>query len=1172
MSRQGLAETPKVDGYELNRGCGRRKAMISRSRCMAASLAGSFTVVVLVLACVGVATSHAEPMPNGVPGTWQLKLNEEFSSSGLNTSLWTPGWQHGGLSEESERCLSSALVNQPGDGYLHLWLHKETNTCESTHSEYTGSLVESNPNDGVPGHTGFQYSYGYVEWRAYVVGTEEKCSTGGCIPDWPALWSLPGNHETEIDTMEGLNGEACYHFHPPFPGGTGGCAGNRPGWNTYGENWEPGVVTFYYDGAQVGQVTSSKINGTAQYLVMDMTAPCSCGGKLVAPDELDIDYVRVWQHPPPAEPPEASTSAASEVHPTQAKLNGTVNPKGTDTHYYFQYGTTTSYGSSTSEVDAGSGSNGQAESATLTNVAADTLYHYRIVASNGAGTTYGGDMTVLTTKASFTGTSLADLIMCTTTDYAVAVSNGKELNAPGSGVWSSWGCNRHTVIGDFTGDGEDDIAVPNESLGTWAVGVSNGAGSLEASGTNTWLKGWTTKPTWAAAGDFTGDGKDDLIVCENNQYGVAISNGAELNAPGSGIWSKWGCNAHAVVGDFTGDGEDDIAVPNESLGTWAVGVSNGAGSLEASGTNTWLKGWTTKPTWAAAGDFTGDGKDDLIVCENGVYAVAISTGAEFGGVGTNVWLHAPCNPHAVVGDFNGDGKDDIAIPDETTNTWLVYLSTGSSFEGSGSGTWLTGWGAQPMWVGVGEGGTFTPESGPPGVTTEPATGVSGTAATLTGTVEPHGTETTYYAEYGPTTSYGTKVPASGASAGASTGIVAESVTISSLTEASIYHYRLVATNSYGTSYGADQSLETSTLPWSLQTTTNPSGLATSKLVGVSCSSATACTATGWYASGLGVSALLVERWNGTEWSTESAPSPSGATTMSLTGVSCTSSTACVGTGGYVNSSGTGLTLAESWNGTEWTIKSTPNPSGATSSVLAGLSCTSSTACMAAGYDLNSSGKYVSFAEGWNGTEWTIKSTPNPSGAQATVLQGVSCTSASACTAVGDYESSSGNWETLVERWNGTEWTIQTSPNLSGSTVSGLRGVSCTSSTACISTGDAVNSSGAYVTLAETWNGSTWTVQTTPNPSGAKNSHLRAVSCASSTVCTATGEYVNSSGTTVSLAEHWNGTEWSIQTTPIPSGAKESDLQGASCTSSTACTSVGSYTNNQGITINLAEAY
>ncbi len=398
MSRQGLDATSTVVGCDLNSGRRRRKETISRPRRLAASLAGSFTAVVIVLACVGVAASQAEPMPNGVSGTWQLKLNEEFTSSGLNTSLWTPGWQTNGVSSMSDQCVKPSLVNQPGDGYLHLWLRKEASTCEGEHSkeekhEYTGSLVESNPEDGVPGHSGFHYSYGYVEWEAYITGIEEKCSSA-CIPDWPALWILPGNHETETDIMEGLSGVAEYHFHPPFPGGIGGSvSGNFHGWHTYGVDWEPGVVTYYYDGRQVGQETSEKINSTPQYLVMDMTPPKASRGHLVAPDEMDINYVRVWQHPPPPIPPEATTSAASEMRQTQATLNGTVNPKGTDTHYYFQYGKTTEYGSSTSSSDAGSGTSSVPVSAAVTGLEPGVTYHYRIVATDGGGTDEGKDET-----------------------------------------------------------------------------------------------------------------------------------------------------------------------------------------------------------------------------------------------------------------------------------------------------------------------------------------------------------------------------------------------------------------------------------------------------------------------------------------------------------------------------------------------------------------------------------------------------------------------------------------------------------------------------------------------------------------------------------------------------------------------------------------------------------
>jgi hypothetical protein len=110
----------------------------------------------------------------------------------------------------------------------------------------------------------------------------------------------------------------------------------------------------------------------------------------------------------------------------------------------------------------------------------------------------------------------------------------------------------------------------------------------------------TGRPVWDGVGDFTGNGKDDLVVCNNNQYEVSVSDGTKLNAAGSGDWlSGWGCNPNAVVGDFTGDGKDDIAVPNPATGEWDVAVSNGT-SFTAAGTGPWLSGWTTTPPWVKA--------------------------------------------------------------------------------------------------------------------------------------------------------------------------------------------------------------------------------------------------------------------------------------------------------------------------------------------------------------------------------------------------------------------------------------------------------------------------------------------------------------------------------------------------------------------------------------------
>jgi RHS repeat-associated protein len=110
----------------------------------------------------------------------------------------------------------------------------------------------------------------------------------------------------------------------------------------------------------------------------------------------------------------------------------------------------------------------------------------------------------------------------------------------------------------------------------------------------------------------------------------------------------------------------------------------------------------------------------------------------------------------------------------------------------------------------------------PTVTTEAASGVKEKEATLKGSVNPNGTSTTYQFEYGKTTSYGTKVPTTSASAGSGTTAVAVSKAISGLEEGVAYHYRLVASNSAGTVKGSDLTLKTTHPPQTTITSTTPS--------------------------------------------------------------------------------------------------------------------------------------------------------------------------------------------------------------------------------------------------------------------------------------------------------------------------------------------------------------
>ena len=94
--------------------------------------------------------------------------------------------------------------------------------------------------------------------------------------------------------------------------------------------------------------------------------------------------------------PSVETLPASSVAETSATLNGKVNPNGLETKYFFEYGPTTSYGSKTAEVSAGSGSSAVEKSQGVSGLTKVTDYHYRIVASNSSGTSFGADQTFKT--------------------------------------------------------------------------------------------------------------------------------------------------------------------------------------------------------------------------------------------------------------------------------------------------------------------------------------------------------------------------------------------------------------------------------------------------------------------------------------------------------------------------------------------------------------------------------------------------------------------------------------------------------------------------------------------------------------------------------------------------------------------------------------------------------
>ena len=337
--------------------------------------------------------------------------------------------------------------------------------------------------------------------------------------------------------------------------------------------------------------------------------------------------------------------------------------------------------------------------------------------------------------------------------------------------------------------------------------------------------------------------------------------------------------------------------------------------------------------------------------------------------------------------------------------------------------------------------------------------------------------------------------------------------------------------------------------WKIQKTANvtvPNGTVS----GMSCPSAGACVAVGSYHNTSGVTVPLVESWNGTAWAKRAAP-PKGA----LEAISCTTAGSCEAVG----ASGTGL-IAGAWNGTAWTAQAVPAPAGAATPALRGLSCVSADFCEAVGSYVNSSGETVSFAAKWSGSTWSDQSTPSPAGSTSSDLSGVSCTAAKDCEAVGSYNDSSGNLWATAAGWNGTTWSLQSVAAVSGIVATYLQGISCPSAGFCEAGGGGLRSPD-FITFAAQWNGTSWTSQVPPDPAGAVSGRLNAVSCLSASFCEAVG-YTSVTTAACPLAETWNGTSWSIQVIPAPPVSYDDPLYGVSCTAATACEAAGAYSGKK----------
>jgi hypothetical protein len=270
--------------------------------------------------------------------------------------------------------------------------------------------------------------------------------------------------------------------------------------------------------------------------------------------------------------------------------------------------------------------------------------------------------------------------------YRVVAVDGAGNASQPSAVLAATGTARlHT---DIDGDGRDDVLTFTRGTSALVYGATSTGTSFSGDGVR-WGSGAAPNDAVPLTGDFNGDGRDDVVWFTRGTTAdvyVQLSTGGGFAAPVK--WHDWFCanSEIPVVGDFNGDGLDDIATFTRGAttpGDVYVALSTGS-SFSGTGIK-WDTNFGLNSEPPAVGDFNGDGLDDIATfAQPSAYVyVALSNGARFlGNVGESVWnTHfAPTGETPGVGDFTGDGKDDIVtFTQASTPLVWVGVSSGTSF-------------------------------------------------------------------------------------------------------------------------------------------------------------------------------------------------------------------------------------------------------------------------------------------------------------------------------------------------------------------------------------------------------------------------------------------------------------------------------------------------------------
>jgi hypothetical protein len=289
------------------------------------------------------------------------------------------------------------------------------------------------------------------------------------------------------------------------------------------------------------------------------------------------------------------------------------------------------------------------------------------------------------------------------------IDDGSTVDTRNRPIWNTIRC-RHTPAScpawtppppplsggsDFSGDGKWDLVVRKPDGSLWMY-RGNGAGGW-ISGDGEWIgAGFDAFNTVFVSLDFSGDGKTDLIGRKpDGSLWMYRGNGAGGWITGNGEWIGTGFQVYDALisrGDFSGDGKTDLIGRKPDGSLWMY-RGNGAGGW-ITGNSEWIgAGFEPFDVLRVAGDFSGDGKTDLIARKpDGSLWVIKGNGAGGWITGNAEWIGAGFQSYEKfrLMDFSGDGRTDLIARKSDGSLWM--------YRGNGAGGWISGDGE---WIGAG---------------------------------------------------------------------------------------------------------------------------------------------------------------------------------------------------------------------------------------------------------------------------------------------------------------------------------------------------------------------------------------------------------------------------------------------------------------------------------------